>query len=138
MTDPLALTAIFAEHRRLLAHLRDFMGMIREEGGRDPLSLVAALAFLRQEVLAFAHWEEHALEEDPGQHETASFEHAFLTVEVQAMATEVEELRRAGAEMERDPDRFHEVRERAMRRIYRIEALLELHILRAEDHGILV
>lgn len=122
--------AIGAGHRALLETLRDLVGG-REEGGRalDEDALRGVLAFLRQGVVPFARWEERALRGAGEVWEGAAFEHAFLEVEIDRLAREA-------AEVSRGEGGLGTAAARARRTLHRIEAVLEVHALRADDRGV--
>jgi nitroimidazol reductase NimA-like FMN-containing flavoprotein (pyridoxamine 5'-phosphate oxidase superfamily) len=111
-------------HRKLLDDFRGFLGFAAPdaEGRADVAGLRALVAFLRQGVQPFARWEEQQLEAEREDAGDAAFEHAFLAAETEALARAVDRLA-AG------DDEWGEVN----RRLHRIEALLELHVLRGED-----
>jgi nitroimidazol reductase NimA-like FMN-containing flavoprotein (pyridoxamine 5'-phosphate oxidase superfamily) len=129
MSAPRSSSANGAEmrdgHRALLETLRDFLGSLArgDSGAEDAAALRGAVAFLRQGVLPFARREEHWLGEGSAAAEDAAFEHAFLAAEIDALAQEVEELAAGGA------------MPRVWRRLHRIEAVLELHVEKAEESG---
>ncbi|HET8654601.1 MAG TPA: pyridoxamine 5'-phosphate oxidase family protein [Longimicrobiaceae bacterium] len=125
-------TGIRGEHRRLLATFREFLDPLTT--GADPAAgeaLRAAVAFLRQGVLAFAHREEEALLAGGGRLEDAALEHAFLAAEIDRLGQEVRRLTGAHG-------RGAEERDRSLARIrelaYRIEAVLEVHLLKEEEN----
>ena len=128
--DPLAGAAIRFGHRMLLDTLREF-GLLGPEGSliADGETLRGAAAFLRHELLRFARDEERLLGPGTPEHDSASFEHAFLAAEIDAFVREVDALRRIapldGAATA--------ARARVLRRIHRIEAILELHVEKAEE-----
>lgn len=112
-------------HRKLLDDFRGFLDFAAPdaEGRADVAGLRALVAFLRQGVQPFARWEEQQLEAEHACVEDAAFEHAFLAAETEALARAVDRLE-AGGE-------WGEVN----RQLHRIEALLELHVLRGEDEA---
>jgi len=112
-------------HRRLLDEFRGFLEFATPdaEGRADVEGLRALVAFLRQEVQPFARWEERQLEAEHADAGDAAFEHAFLAAETEALARAVERLAEGGE--------WGEVN----RQLHRIEALLELHVLRGEDEA---
>lgn len=129
VADPLAQAAVAAGHRELLgtfAELRDALA-----GGTDAEGIRAAVAFLRQGVVPFSREEERVLGFRGAEAEAVSFEHAFLAAEIDALAAEVGVLlgTAAGPGRERAASLVR-------RRADRIEAVLELHVLRGEDRGI--
>ena len=89
------------------------------------------VAFLRQGVIPFAREEERVLGARGAEAEALTFEHAFLAAETDALAAEAGELlvacvgpaRRRAATLVR-------------RRADRIQAVLELHVLRGGDRGL--
>ena len=113
--DPLAGAAIRVGHREMLATVAELTDEVERGGGAEAAG--AAVAFLRHSVLPFARREEAALAGLPEVREGAAFEHAFLAAEVDALAAEVRE----------DDGRA------VLRRMYRIQAALELHAAREED-----
>ena len=124
-TRPPADAALLLEHRQLLEDFRAFLGFaaLGADGTADLTGLRALVAFLRQGVQPFARWEERQLEAARGSAEEAAFEHAFLAAETEALARAVERLAEGGE--------WGEVN----RQLHRIEALLELHVLRGEDEN---
>lgn len=113
--DPLAGAAIRVGHREMLETVAELTDEVERGGGAEAAG--AAVAFLRQSVLPFARREEAALAGLPDVREGAAFEHAFLAAEVDALAAEVRE----------DDGRA------VLRRMYRIQAALELHAAREEE-----
>lgn len=97
--------------------------------------LRAAAAFLRQEVLPFCRWEEDLLLAAPDEWEAAAFDHGFLAAEIDAFGREVTALEET---REWDDEARRRASQRLLRRVHRIEAVLELHMQRAEDWGIRV
>jgi nitroimidazol reductase NimA-like FMN-containing flavoprotein (pyridoxamine 5'-phosphate oxidase superfamily) len=122
-------------HRRLLAGFREFLEPIVHVGGPpDDGTLRGAVAFLRHGVMAFAHREEASLLDAGGPPEEAALEdvaleHAFLAGEIDRLDREV---RRLAALPAGDPSRAACV-DGIRRLAYRIEAVLEVHLLREEE-----
>jgi len=116
-------------HRELLSTFREFTRSLdgMEPAEPDPASLHAVIAFLRQGLLPCAHGEEGQLDGRAVITEDAAFEHAFLNAEIDALVTAVADLRR-DAERNRS-----ELLQCILRSAYRIEAVLELHVQKAED-----
>ena len=102
---------------------RDVDGM--EDSFPDPDVLRAAIAFLRQSLLPFARWEKEHLNGCRELTEDTAFEHAFLNAEVDALAAAV-------ADLDRRSEPNHAA-QRIRRCVHRIEAVLELHVQKAED-----
>lgn len=129
--DPLAGAAIRFGHRMLLDTLREF-GLLGPDGSlvADEETLRGAAAFLRHELLRFARDEERLLGPGTPEHDSASFEHAFLAAEIDAFAREVDRLRRIAP---LDGAATAAARARVLRRIHRIEAILELHVEKTEE-----
>lgn len=132
VANVLALTAIRVGHRELLATFSEFRaGLDRPSRRIDPEELRGMLAFLRNRVIPFSHQEERMLGPGGEEWESAAFDHAFLAVEIDALAREVAALlalpHGRGAEREVAASRVR-------RRLYRIQAVMELHVLRGEDH----
>ena len=127
--DPAAVAMIRQGHRGLLTTFREFARGLDATGDRlpEPEELRALIAFLRQSLLPFAHWEERHLDGCAEIVEDTAFEHAFLNAEVDALAAAVAGLERgvAGTPAGITP--------RVRRHLHRIEALLELHVQKAED-----
>lgn len=131
--DPLAQAAIAAGHRDLLATFEEFRDALEGGSGeRDEEGLRAAVAFLRQGVIPFSREEERVLGACGAEAEVVGFEHAFLAAEIDALAAEVAALLTAPSEAGEIPATAALVRRRADR----IQAVLELHVLRGEDRGI--
>jgi nitroimidazol reductase NimA-like FMN-containing flavoprotein (pyridoxamine 5'-phosphate oxidase superfamily) len=118
-------------HHGLLATLRELIeGLDRPDRGLDEESLRALLAFLREGLVPFARREEGALLPDGEAWECATFEHAFLEAEIDRLSREVTPfLPRKGAGTEGEARSAALVR----RTLYRIEAALEVHVLREQD-----
>jgi uncharacterized protein len=125
--DPLTATALRVGHRELLDTLRELAaGLDPSSVAYDEAALRGALAFLRQEVTPFARWEEGAL--PPGERwEDVAFDHAFLAMETDALARELEALLAA------TPGARGRTLSGVCRRLARIEAVLELHVLKEEE-----
>lgn len=127
--EPLDAPAIRAGHRALLETLRELLDEIGR-GGRDldVEALRGAVAFLRQGVVPFARREERALSTGDEVWEGVAFEHAFIEAEIDRLAREAAEVIQGngGSEM---------AGARVQRTLCRIEAVLELHALRADDRG---
>jgi nitroimidazol reductase NimA-like FMN-containing flavoprotein (pyridoxamine 5'-phosphate oxidase superfamily) len=130
--DPLARAAVAEGHRGLLATFAEFHGALDDPGEPDAETLRGAVAFLRQGVIPFAREEERVLGRRSEEAETAAFEHAFLAAEIDALAGEVAALLAAPPV----PGERAEAAARVRRRADRIQAVLELHVLRGEDRGI--
>jgi nitroimidazol reductase NimA-like FMN-containing flavoprotein (pyridoxamine 5'-phosphate oxidase superfamily) len=130
--DPLARAAVAEGHRGLLATFAEFHGALDDPGEPDAETLRGAVAFLRQGVIPFAREEERVLGGRSEEAETAAFEHAFLAAEIDALAGEVAALLAAPPV----PGERVEAAARVRRRADRIQAVLELHVLRGEDRGI--
>lgn len=113
--SPLEAVAIRAGHRELLETLRELLA--------EPVDLRATLAFLRQSVVPFARREERLLRSELEAWEGAAFDHAFLEAEIDRLGREMGE---EGASL------------RVRRTLWRIEAALELHVLREDDRGVRV
>lgn len=130
--DPLAQAAVAAGHRGLLATFAE-LGPALEggPGAVDAEGVRAAVAFLRQGVLPFGREEERVLGFRGAEAEAVAFEHAFLAAEIDALAAEAAELLGAGQGPARE-----RAAARVRRRADRIGAVLELHVLRGEDRGI--
>lgn len=116
-------------HRGLLSTFREFASGL--DGLEDRLpgkeELRAMIAFLRHGLLPFAHWEDRHQDACAVVAEDTAFEHALLNAEVDALASAV-------AELERDEGRDGaRIARRIQRHVHRTEALLELHIQKAED-----
>jgi uncharacterized protein len=128
--DPLTATAIRVGHRELLDTLRELAGGLDPcVGSFDESALRGTLAFLRHEVIPFARWEEAAI--PPGERwEDTAFEHAFVAVETDALAREIEVLLGARS------SQLHPALRGVCRRLDRIEAVLELHALKEEERDI--
>jgi hypothetical protein len=90
-----------------------------------------AVAFLRHTLLPFARREEAGLAGRPQHAESAGLDHAFLAAEADALAAEGRAL--AAGEAGIAAHAIAAVR----RRLHRIEAVLELHMARGEDEGLL-
>jgi nitroimidazol reductase NimA-like FMN-containing flavoprotein (pyridoxamine 5'-phosphate oxidase superfamily) len=120
--------AVISGHRRILEALHEFRGGAeRTPEGRctDRETVLGLVAFLRQEILPFAAREEQGLAADQAEYETTSFEHAFLAAEIDALAGAVQQ-----AASFANPAWYETG---IVRRIHRIEAVLELHVARHED-----
>lgn len=129
-----AATMIREGHRGLLATVREFASDFHDTRGSlaEPDELRAMIAFLRQGLLPFAHWEEKHLDGCDLVTEDTAFEHAFLSAEVDALAAAVADLEQGDEESRRG------IARRVRRHVHRLEALLELHVQKAEDReGIL-
>lgn len=122
--DPLDAAAIRVRHRELLDTLRELLA--------DAGDLRAILAFLRQSVVPAARREEALLLPEPDVREAAAFEHAFLEAEIDRLGREAADLAAA-----RDDAAREAAGRRVRRTLHRIEAVLELHVLREDDRGIL-
>lgn len=108
---------LISGHRRLLGVLADFRSEAAPRGEMDLDAARALVSFLRHELLPFATREERTLATDPAELETTRFEHAFLAAEIDGLAGAV--------------DTAHA--DDVVRRIHRIEAILEMHAARHED-----
>jgi YbgC/YbaW family acyl-CoA thioester hydrolase len=117
-------------HRELLATFRELLSPLTSGHPPDEAELRAAVAFLRQGVLAFAHEEEKLLQRGGAHLEDAALEHAFLAGEIGQLSREV---RRFLVEDDggggKEGDRLSRIRRLA----YRIEAALEVHLLKEEE-----
>lgn len=122
-----ASTAIGEGHHRLIATFREFASEMEGAGERlaDPIVVRAAIAFLRESLLPFAHWEDEQFDGCPDVAEESAFEHAFLQAEIDALAAAVAESDR-GEEPAGLTDRIR-------RSVHRIEAVLELHVQKADE-----
>lgn len=130
---PMAADGILDGHRRLLETLREFRPVIEPGKPPDCDTLRGIVAFLRQEVPSFSRREESALAVGT-ERETAAFEHAFLAAEIDAFAHAVDGLheRLLGPD---DPGR-RKAADAVLRHAHRIEAVLELHVLKFEDDSL--
>ena len=117
-------------HRGLLTTFRELAHDLEGEGRRLPDAEVlrALVAFLRQSLIPFGHWEDRHPGGCPEVAEDDAFEHAFLAVEIDALAAAAAEIDRAGAA----PDA---VAARIRRHVHRVESVLELHVQKAEDRA---
>lgn len=130
-TDPLLGGAIRHAHGELLATLREFVATWDSGDEPPPASdMSAVVAFLRHGVLHFARREESWLGPHAAESDGTAFEHAFLAAETDALAREAAGLARTHPR-ER-PSRDAAARA-VRRRLHRIEAILELHVRKAED-----
>lgn len=131
--DPLAGAAIRHGHRELLGTLGDFLreldaiGFDGDADGVADETLRGAVAFLRQEMLPFARREEAWLREAGRPADGVAWEHAFLAAEVASLAAEAADLCASIV------DERRAALARVRRRAHRIEAVLELHVLGAEE-----
>jgi nitroimidazol reductase NimA-like FMN-containing flavoprotein (pyridoxamine 5'-phosphate oxidase superfamily) len=118
-------------HRRLLEVFMDFVPLV-PRGELDPSALQGLVAFLRQSVLPFARWEEDKLSPGTDLAEDLAFEHAFLAIEIDALAKSAAHLAAASTSEERL------VAEAVTwRRLYRLEGIFELHASKLEDRPLL-
>ena len=130
--DPLAQAAVAAGHRELLATFAEFREALEGAAGNsDAEGLRGAVAFLRHGVVPFSREEERVLGFRGAEAEATAFEHAFLAAEIDAIAAEAGGLLAAEAGPARE-----RAAARVRRRADRIGAVLELHVLRGEDRGI--
>lgn len=122
-------------HRRLLDAFREFDTAAEGTAGAEPDvdELRATVAFLRQSVLPFARWEETCLPPAAELTEELAFEHAFLAAEIDALAAAVAAL----AEQPWSHPERRATAARVRRALHRIEAVLELHVLKGEDRVLL-
>lgn len=133
VADPLSQAAVAAGHRDLLATFAEFRDALEGSGGApDAEGLRGAVAFLRQGVIPFSREEERVLGFRGAEAEALTFEHAFLAAEIGALAAEVAALLDAAPPAAEREHAAALVRRRADR----IQAVLELHVLRGEDRGI--
>jgi nitroimidazol reductase NimA-like FMN-containing flavoprotein (pyridoxamine 5'-phosphate oxidase superfamily) len=131
MSETIPSTSHRDGHHDLLATLRELLdGLNRPECGLDEESLRAVLAFLRQGLVPFARQEERALAPDGDVWECTAFEHAFLEAEIDRLSREVTAFLRLKA-----PATGGEAPSAALvqRTLCRIEAVLELHVLKEAD-----
>jgi uncharacterized protein len=129
--EPLTEAGVHAGHDSLLETFREFVDAVddRHANQSDPGVLRGAVAFLRQSLIPFARREEESLADSTVLADEIAFEHAFLAAETDALAADVE---RALDDVEGSAAR--EVLLRSIRRrIYRIEAVLELHVQKHLD-----
>lgn len=114
-------------HRGLVEAFREFARDVEgsEDGLPHPDVLRAVIAFLRQGVLPFAQWEEEHLDGCFQVSEDTAFEHAFLNAEIDALAAALSDLHR--------PADRRQAEQRVRKCVHRIEAVLELHVQKAED-----
>jgi nitroimidazol reductase NimA-like FMN-containing flavoprotein (pyridoxamine 5'-phosphate oxidase superfamily) len=118
---PAGADELSAGHRRLLATFRELLSELEEDPGADLETLRASVAFLRHSILPFSRAEEAALVGLPPEAEGAALDHAFLAAEIGGLAAE------AGRPV---PDA-----RAVLRRLHRLEAVLELHLTRDEERG---
>jgi hypothetical protein len=118
-------------HRELLSTFREFVQPITSpDGAPAPDELRGAVAFLRQGIMTFARREEACPAPGDGSSEDMSREHAFIAAEIDQLACEVSALMMTAA----DAGSEREARlTRIQRLAYRIEAALEVHLLRDEE-----
>jgi uncharacterized protein len=116
-------------HEELLATFREFALDFDSAEDRlpDPDTVRATISFLRQGLLPFARLEERHPGGCAEVVEDTAFEHAFLTVEIDALVSAVSGL---GSPV--GPDRAAHAR-RIRRCVHRIEAVLELHVQKEQD-----
>lgn len=111
--------------------LRRTLGAFRLEqalarGGEDLAgSLRGAASFLHSAIEAMARPEEERFPPGSAEREATEFEHAFLRMELDAMSGEIRELAEARAAGSAPRERA--ARARLLRRVHRMEAILELH-----------
>jgi nitroimidazol reductase NimA-like FMN-containing flavoprotein (pyridoxamine 5'-phosphate oxidase superfamily) len=114
----LAADPVRTGHRRLLETFRELQAELAEPVPGCGTAR-AAVAFLRESLLPFAQREEAVLGVVSADLHGVALDHAFIAAEVDALAAEVRER---GA----DPAAVR-------RRLYRLEAVLELHLAREEE-----
>jgi uncharacterized protein len=134
LLDPLDEARIAEGHRQLLATFRGFLDAEDAGGAPDLESVRAAVAFLRQSVLPFSRWEEGCFAPRSLLAEDTSFGHAFLAAETEALAAAASRLVRERPGTERGRSAAAAVR----RHQHRIEAVLEVHVFKAEDRASLL
>jgi uncharacterized protein len=119
-------------HRSLLATFRGFADVFLADfdGIGDLDGMRAATSFLRDSLLPFARWEERSEAAGSRLAEEMAFEHAFIAVEIDALDSAVAEFADAVAGR---ADEAMEVLARIRRHAARLEAVLELHVLKAEE-----
>jgi nitroimidazol reductase NimA-like FMN-containing flavoprotein (pyridoxamine 5'-phosphate oxidase superfamily) len=125
--DPLTELAIRDGHRRLLEVFKDFVPFV-PNGELDPNALQGLVAFLRQSVLPFARWEEGRISPGTDLAEDLAFEHAFLAIEIDALARSAAHLAAAAT-----PEERATAEAATWRRLYRLEGIFELHASKLED-----
>lgn len=136
--DPLDGVTIRVRHFELLETLREMLANADQPGkepGMDDLR--AILAFLRQSVVPFARWEESRLRPYAEVWEGATLDHAFLEAEIDRLGRDLADLIGCRGSGVGTGPREGTVR-RLLRTLWRIEAVLELHMLREEERGTLV
>jgi nitroimidazol reductase NimA-like FMN-containing flavoprotein (pyridoxamine 5'-phosphate oxidase superfamily) len=123
---------VLREHQQLLSDLRGFTEYI-EPGQPDGERLRALLDFLRRQVVPFFTIEEATLDSADDPHgDVLRFEHDFLTREIDAFEVDLKAMLAHPSTVDR-PEHEHGWSTLA-RRHQRIEALLELHVLREEAY----
>lgn len=124
-------TSIQRGHRELLATFREFVQPLACPAGTPEMEELRGLvAFLRESVMGFARREEASLAPGEEARESAAREHAFIAAEADRLANEVTALMRA----RREPGPECEARLARIQRLsHRIEAVLEVHLLRDEE-----
>lgn len=131
MTQKLDQQSIRRGHRELLSTFREFVQPIAcADDAMAADDLRGAVAFLRHGIVGFARREEECHTAVDGCGEDVSREHAFIAAEIEQIAHEVNALmaRPADTEAERKA-RLARIRRHA----FRIEAALEVHLLRDEE-----
>jgi uncharacterized protein len=124
--------AVREGHRVLLSTFRELAEAVESAHGElpEPEVLSATVSFLRESLLPFATLEERSLSDSLELREETGFEHAFLAVEIDALDAEVSAVLGSAPLPPFERERaFAAVR----RRVHRIGAVLELHVLKAED-----
>jgi nitroimidazol reductase NimA-like FMN-containing flavoprotein (pyridoxamine 5'-phosphate oxidase superfamily) len=132
MTD-LDRSSIQRGHRELLATFREFVQPLACPAGTPEMEeLRGVVAFLREGVMGFARREEASLAAGEEARESAAREHAFIAAEADLLAREVTSLMHA----HREPEPECETRLARIQRLsHRIEAVLEVHLLRDEEYA---
>ncbi len=135
--DPLTEIAIRRGHRELLDTLRELVADAVTAAEGPTAGARVVLAFLRQSVMTFAAWEERSRGgADPVAEDTA-FEHAFLAVEIEALARAIHALDMLDATPASVAARERvAAEERIVRQMHRIEAVLEIHTEKVEDREV--
>lgn len=110
--------------RRTLGAFRLQQALARG-GGEVPGALRGAASFLHASIEAMARPEEERFAAGSAEREATEFEHAFLRMELEALAGEIRGLEEARASGSHPGERA--ARGRLLRRVHRIEVILELH-----------